>query len=181
MEISSSNQFEFSTVNLLFVLGGADWCMEENISFKVDFFCPTEPNSCWAPKLAPWKIQLCICTYKYIHMWYMYINIYTICVCVCIHMAVDLCQQSIINPKRTICSDIAATYTYSTWQKWSTSSQISLTSLVILSSPFPSFKQQLGVQRSSKLRGVPPLEPKRIAQGQKKQGILFASCQSQIP
>ena len=59
--------------------------MEENISFKVDFFCPTEPNSCWAPKLAPWKIQLCICTYIYIHICDICISIYTQYVCVYPH------------------------------------------------------------------------------------------------
>ena len=92
-------------------------------------------------------------------------------------MAVDLCQESIINVKRTMCSDIATTYIYSTCQTSRLVPKYRSRLWLFCPPPFPSFRQQPGVQRSSKLRGVPPLEPKRIAPEKKKASL--ASCQSQ--
>ena len=185
MEISSSNQFEFSTVNLLFVLGSADWCMEENISFKVDSFCPTEPNSCWEPKtLAPWKIQLCICTYIYI--WYMYINIYTIwsqyvCVCVRVYPHGRGSPSTIHNQPQADhlfrhCRNIHLQYLTKMVDKFPNIAHIS--GYFVL--PFSKLQTTARCSTIVKIAGRSSTWAQKDCTRTKKTGHQFASCQSQI-
>ena len=121
---------------------------------KFMFSAPLEPNSCWEPKaLAAWKFQLCVCVRVYPHGRGSLSTIHT---------------QPQADHLFRRCRNIHLQYLTKLVDKFPNIAHIS----GYLSSPFPSFRQQLGVQRSSKLRGVPPLEPKRIAQDKKHKASI---------